>query len=328
MEQEKNYEKELLIILRKLAYKSRYFCNHVCFPDGLMERLEQVRYTGNLNHYITNMNALSYDYDYYAFTKSTKTLHAIWALYKDKTYYFNEDIFILIRSIFENHVLSRYLRENIDDINRTQELVQKFICNPLGVNLGEYIKTKSNNVINNEGENLGKVTTGPSSFKVGYEKDYYSDFYSFLCNFTHCSFGTVGSYMEDVQYSYSENKFRLEALLFTIFVFTKIFEGVVTVDGEDLGSRGEEKSYYDLVYSSLELQHEVFTYLIEKYDTMQNKNIYIYLYLFDNFTGNKTRFKDMLIKLRDSLADDIGSLVKEVESKEPLKYRRHYPIHN
>lgn len=325
---EEAYEKELLLLLKKFAFKARYFCNHICFADGLMERIREFISTGNLNYYITNMNSLSYDYDYYAFTKSTKTLHAIWQLYRNNTYYFNEDIFILIRSMFENHVLSRFLRENIDDSDKTQELVKRFISNPLGVNLGEYIKIKGNNVINNEGENLGRLIFGPSKFIVGYEKEYYDEFYSFLCDFTHCSFGTVGSYMDDVQYSYSENKYRLEALLFTIFVFTKIFEGVVTVEGEDLGDRKEEKSYYDLVYNSLELQHKVFTYLIEKYSTLQNENIYIYLYLFDDFDGNKTRFKDMLIKLRDSLFDDIGSLVKEVECEEPLKYRRQYPVHN
>lgn len=106
-------------LLKRYLSKSRRFCDKYCHPDGLTDILISIAEFDSLPKDILYSNKLSDDFDYFIFTKSTKTLHAIRALLNDQRYYFNEDVMTLIRSIFEGHLASRYFRENIDnDENR------------------------------------------------------------------------------------------------------------------------------------------------------------------------------------------------------------------
>ena len=73
----------------------------------------------------------------------------------------------------------------------------------------------------------------PSKYKMGEKKrTTIKEFYSFLCEFAHCSFGRLDCYFDGALFYYSKNNFKLETMLFTI-CFTKIFEGVVTVEGAE-----------------------------------------------------------------------------------------------
>lgn len=312
-------------MLKRFALISRQFCDKYCVPDGLMDIMMAKVSTDDIPKDILYSNKLSYDFDYYSFTKSTKTLHAILNLLKDKQYFFNEDVMMLIRSIFENHILSRYFREHIDIKIEREKVIDEFIQNPLGVSLGFYIK-EGRNVKTLDGEILGK-TKMPSNYKMGSEKDYYSEFYTYLCEFAHCSFATIECYFDGANFYYDKDNFRLEALIFTLFVFTKIFEGVVTVEGENFDTKEEEKKCYNLVYDSLELQDEIFEFLIERYasDNINKDSAIISLYLREKNTLNKIlRTKNMLLKMKRSLDDDnIGSVIKE-KSKNG-KYLRQYP---
>lgn len=327
---EKKYEDLLLEILRRCALRSRQFCDNYCIPDGLIDRWK-IRYLKVEYPEINNSSKLSYDYDYYAFTKATKTLHAIWTLYKDTQYYFNEDILNLIRSMFESHILSRYVRENIDDENNTEAIINDFINNPLGMAYALYTVKFINRrgcIIDEQGNKKGKPIMGPKDYILGQEENYYRSFYSYLCSFAHCDFATITCYMDRGNFTYNKNNCRLECLLFTIFVFTKILEGVVTVEGEDFATYKEEKSYYDLVYDSLELQEEIFEYLIEKYSQPQHEGNLVYLYFNEDKDSKKhIKFCEMLCKMKESLKDEIGSLTKQKISDNTLKYTRSYPIH-
>lgn len=245
-----------------------------------MDILKFKHYTSDVPKKVLYSTKLSYDYDYYAFTKSTKTLQAILLLLKDRQYFFNEDVMILVRSIFENHILSRYFREYIDSEGDRDRVINDFIQNPLGVSLGFFTK-EGLNVKNHNGGN----------------------FY-----FDKCSF-------------------RLEALEFTLFAFTKIYEGVVTVEGENFESETVENNYYDLAYDSLELQDDIFEYLIGKYESFAvNKDTAVISLYFDKENASKRNLtmKSMLIKMKESLGDkEIGSVVKEKD--ENGKYKRRYP---
>lgn len=130
---QKDYEDKLFKLLKRFAFVSRQFCDKYCVPDGLMNIMIVKFHSNEIPKKLLYSNKLSYDYDYYAFTKSTKTLQSILHLLKDKEYNFNEDVMMLIRSIFENHILSRYFREHIDIPEEREKVIDDFIRNPLGV---------------------------------------------------------------------------------------------------------------------------------------------------------------------------------------------------
>lgn len=313
--------------LNNLILRSRDFCDFHSVPDALVDIIRDYTCTGNISKELLYNNKLSYDYDYFAFTKSTKSLIAIKQLLNDKEYNFNEDSLMLIRSIFENHIMSRYVRGHIDIEVERENVIKNFIVNPLAVTFNHFT-IKGNTIINNSGENNGKIPM-PHSFKMGYEEEYYSDLYQFLCQYTHCSFGALTCYYDDSMYTYKKENFRLLTLLLTIFCFTKIYEGIVTVNGEDLGDIVKEKRFYDAAYNSLELQLELLDYLICYYDNKEKEiyNTVIEKYLGEGIYDNVDKqIANMLIKLRKSIFDhSIGDLNKTVLNKNN-KFKRFYPL--
>lgn len=327
---EDEYEGRLYKILKKFAFISRQFCDKYCIPDGLIDIAKFNSYTHVIPNKVLYSSKLSYDYDYdyYAFTKSTKTLHAIWLLLRDRDYRFNEDVIMLTRSIFENHILSRYFREHVDIEVERNKVIREFIKNPLGVALNYYFR-EGYSIKKNNGEVLGKVKN-PSNYKLSKENEYYNEFYPFLCEFAHCSFARIDCYFDGHFFCYDKKNYKLETILFVIFVFTKIFEGVATVEGENFDTENEEDSYYDLVYDSLELQEEVFNYLIKKYDTseIRKETRIVSLYLDEKSVENPNyKMKSMLEKMKDSLLDDeIGSVRKQKDKSG--KFIRQYPENN
>lgn len=98
----------------------------------------------------------------------------------------------------------------------------------------EGIKIKNLN-----GEDLGIINMS-SKYKIGKEIEYYSAFYPYLCEFAHCSFGSIECYFDGANFYYNKNNLRLEVLLFTLFVFTKVLEGVVTVEGGNFDTSKEK----------------------------------------------------------------------------------------
>jgi len=198
-------------MLKKFALRSKRFCEKYCVPDGLMEILKYKVYTNDIPKDVLYNASLSYDYDYYAFTKSIKSLLAILNLLRDKEYFFNEDVMILVRSIFENHILSRYFREHIDNETEKERVINEFVRNPLGVSLGFYVLA-ARNILSKERKVIGHIKM-PSNYKMAYDVKYYSYFYPFLCEFSHCSFGRIECYFDGASFYYDKNNFRLEAMV-------------------------------------------------------------------------------------------------------------------
>ena len=273
-----NIEVKCKKMLNRLTRKSRDFTDSFCVPDGLGDILTIYNASGIVPDKFKYSVKLAYDYDYFAFTKSTKSLLAIRRLLNDTEYTFTEDCFMQIRSIFENHILSRYVRENVDNPTKLYETIDNFILAPLGINFDYYINRGYSGVFSHMGEKVGKIQS-PNELKIGYEKDYYKPLYSFLCQYTHCSFGALPCYFDDGLYSYYGNNFSALTYLLAIFVFTKIYEGVVTVNGEDLDDDKTMKSYYNLAYDSLELQIEVCDYLIDYYNSKPKERVNIIIVL-------------------------------------------------
>lgn len=258
--------------------------------------------------------------------KSTKTLVALKLLLKDKEYFYNEDSFVLIRSIFENHIMNRYVRKHIDIECERQDVIKKFILNPLSVTLN-YFSLQGYSIIDNDGNTVGTIPM-PNGVKMGDEINYYSSFYQFLCQYTHCSFGALSCYFDDNFFTYRKKNFELLTLLFTLFVFTKIYEGVVTVEGENFDTEKEERSFYNLGYDSLELQLMLFDFLIYYYSSKSEEKIMsaIEKYLGDgNYDKTSKKIIEMLDQMKNSLFDSkIGSLDKS-QMKDDKHFARKYP---
>lgn len=89
-------------MLNRLVKKARDFCNISCVPDGLMDIMKIYLMTGIVPEELKYSSKISYDY--FAFSKSTKSLLAIKQLLNSQEYTFTEDCFMLIRSILENHI--------------------------------------------------------------------------------------------------------------------------------------------------------------------------------------------------------------------------------
>lgn len=118
---------------------------------------------------------------------------------------------------------------------------------------------------------------------------------------------------------------QLLIYILSIFVFTKIYEGVVTVNGEDL--EDNDRIYYNLAYDSLELQFKILEFLINYYTnkTIDKKYLVIEKYLGDGkyYNTNKKIVK-MLKRMRSSLFDkEIGNLDKSIFRNG--KFKRKYP---
>jgi hypothetical protein len=283
---ELKYIEKLDLLISEFVDRSKMFVNTSCYLPGLKDILDKQR---TIRHV--------YDHEYLAFTKSVKTLISIKNLLELGN---NEDVYILARSIFENYLAARYLNENVlsdEDIPKLDE----YIHNRIKISLG-YYSVKYPNVLDESGKQVSKLKSIKSQL-VGLDKLYYSDLYGFLSRFTHLDFSNLDYYVDETA-SFVINKDNDSVLvrLVTIFVITKLFETIVTVEGEDFYDLEEEKKCYKVVKDSLRIQREIFKKYI-KFLEGETNNTAINL--------SRANMRNMLNNLNLSLEDTIGSLDKE-----------------
>jgi hypothetical protein len=271
---------ELDKIIEEFIERSKVFVEFSCYLPGLKDSIDGIKTIRQV-----------YDHEYLAFVKSAKTLVSIKSLLQIGH---NEDVFVLIRSILENYITVRYLNENVNDIS-DYEIIERFIQNKIKVDLG-ILEVKYPKLIDSKGQIVSQLDK-ISNLVFGLDRKYFKDFYSFLSKFTHLDFSILDYYIdENKSFSlYKENDIVL-VRLYTVFVFTKLFECIVTVEGEDFYDEEEERKCYELVNKSLLLQRKVFGNLIDelnKYPSIKNDQL-----------------KDMLKEMNNSLEDSIGSIDK------------------
>ncbi|TYS69748.1 hypothetical protein FZC76_05800 [Sutcliffiella horikoshii] len=274
------YTANLDKLINKFILRSRDFVEYAAHLFGYTEMLM----TGEKNSKFT------YDHEYFNFTKSTKTLISIRLLLKMGH---NEDALILIRSMFENYLSSRYLNEN-------GEFIDQLITFPLNVFFNEYNVRKGGEIFNRDGQKVGDQIN-PSEFKTGKDKQYYYTFYGFLSPFAHSNFGIVNFYLDkNLCFTVEKENYPLLVRFFTVFVFTKIFEHIVTVEGEEFINERTEKECYKLVEESIKFQYELIPVLIAAFNSDDTKVKHY----------NK-RMREMLKDMRKSLKEELGSVKKD-----------------
>lgn len=280
------YINQLNKLINRFILQSDRFVDYACFPYGLLEYGQTSKLT----------KKLIYDFEYFAFTKSTKTLKSIRTLLKDGH---DEDAVVLVRSIFENYLSTRYLHEENEE-----NLLEEFIINPINVAFAFYNINDTGEIINRDKQKVGEIRN-PSRLKMGKDKKYYSKFYEVLSRYAHCNFGIIDHYKEDGLYSIRKVNDNLLIRFYIIFVFTKLFELVVTVEGEDFPNKQVEKTYYKLVADSIELQSQVIDSLREYYANNDKEELKHY----------SKRMRDMLNEMKKSLSEELGSLNKTEDKK-------------
>ncbi|MDU9693624.1 DUF5677 domain-containing protein [Priestia aryabhattai] len=276
-----NHEEKLDKYINKFIRRSRDFVEYAAHPYGMADLLHR----GERNSKFT------YDHEYFNFTKSTKTLISIKNLLGIGH---NEDAIILIRSMFENYLSSRYLNEN-------EEYIDQLVTHPLNLFAATYNVRENGEIYDRDNNKVGDLIN-PSAFKIGKDKAYYHLFYGFLSPFSHSNFGIADCYLnEHLMFTISKINYPLLTRFFALFVFTKIFEHIVTVEGEEFINPRTEKECYKLVEESIKYQNELIPVLIEEYKPTENKNLKHY---------NK-RMREMLKEMKKSLKEELGSVNKD-----------------
>lgn len=272
---------EMNKLINKFIFESSKFVWYAAFPYGLNDFFLVGEKTSKL----------AYDFEYFSFTKSTKTLKSIRALLKHN---YNEDVLILIRSIFENYLACRYFNENPDKYD-------EFIFNPINIALAYYNVLPNGIIVNRKKEEVGRQEN-PSSFKMSKDKNYYYDFYDFLSRFAHCNFGVMDCFIDEKGlYSLEKVNYQILTRFFTIFTFAKLFEHVVTVEGEDFLDRRTEKACYKLVLDSNAYLEEIIDELIQTYNHNEE----------EAFIFRDKRMRKMLKEMKRSLKEELGSVLKD-----------------
>lgn len=276
------YMKKLDKLINKFIFRSRDFVDYAAHLYGYNEMLM----TGETNSKFT------YDHEYFNFTKSTKTLISIRELLKMGH---NEDALILIRTMFENYLSSRYLNEN-------EGFIDQLITFPLNLFFANYNIREDGEIFNRDGEKVGELMN-PCGFKTGKDKQYYYTFYGFLSPFAHSNFGVVNYYLDEhFRFTVEKVNYPILVRFFTLFVFTKIFEHIVTVEGEDFLNKRTEKECYKLVEESIKFQDGLIPVLISSFQSKSDDTQYKHY--------NK-RMREMLKAMRKSLKEELGSVKKD-----------------
>lgn len=267
-------------LINRYIYRGRKFIEYSCFQYG------------KYNYAIGEKPSAAFidDFQYFVFTKSTKTLESIRKLL-DMGH--TEDIFILLRTMFEGYLSSRYMCEKYDD-----SFVNDFIFTPQLISQRKVIYKDGEARIRATKEIVEYLQRNPSEMKLGKDKNYFYDLYDYLCDFAHCNFSILYYYIDANDCYTCDNSVNgFLARILVLFVYTKLFESIVTVEGEDFADINEEKECYRLVEDAtkfLYTQLDYFSkYNCEAVDDELNKHM-------------RTMFKEM----KKSLREEVGSVRK------------------
>ena len=268
-------------LINRFIFRARKFIEYGCFQYG------------KYNYAISKQPDASFisDFQYFVLTKSTKSLESIRTLLKTGH---TEDVFILARTMFEGYLASRYMDEMYDD-----SLVYDFIFTPQLISQRKIIYDNGEAKVRGTDEIVSFLQRNPSDMKLGKDKKYFYDLYAFLCDFAHCNFSTQYYYIDGQDCYTCDNVINAHLVrIIVLFVYTKLFESIVTVDGEDFINKNEEKECYTLVEETTKFLFAQLDY----YSKYNCQNI--------NDEWNK-HMKDMFKEMKKSLKEEIGNVKKD-----------------
>lgn len=268
-------------LINRFILRANKFVDYACFQYGAF------------NAAISGTPDAGYvsDFQYFVFTKSTKSMHSIRGLLDMGNI---EDVFILLRTMFEGYLASRFIDEKYED-----NLLNDFIFVPQLIAGRKVIYQGGEARYRGTKELIEYIQRAPSQMKLGKDKAYFVDFYAYLCNYAHCNYSILPCYLD------KNNMFTCKgrineylARVMVLFVYTRIFESIVTVRGEDFLDTREENECYALVRDANMFLYEKLDYF-SKYECNDvNEEV------------NK-HMKNMFKAMKKSLKEEIGSVEKD-----------------
>lgn len=270
-------------LINRYILRGRKFVDYACFQYGAYNAAISGEADANFID----------DYQYFVFTKSTKSLETIRILLRnDKT----EDALIVLRSMFEGYLASRFIGEKYD-----RKLLDDFIFFPqiIASNKTYYNKQNKKHYLKSNNEALNYKQRNPAEMIIGKDKSYYRALYDYLCMFSHCNYAILPHYLDENGFFDCDGKMDCFVVkILVLFIYTKIFESIVTVEGEDFLNIREESECYKLVKDAtmyLDIQLEYFA----NFDsTKVNQEL-------------NNKMKKMFEGMRKSLIEEIGSVNKD-----------------
>lgn len=204
-----------------------------------------------------------------------------------------EDVFIILRTSFEGYIASRYIDEEYNT-----DILNDFIFIPQLIAARKIIYQNGKAVERGTQEIIEYIQRNPSDMKLGRDKRYFYDFYAFLCNYAHCNFSIINEFIDDGQFSCDKSDNIYMAKVMTLFVYIKLFESIVTVEGEDFLNSREEKECYKLVRESTKFI----------YDRLEEFSKYNCKTASDELNRH---MRNMFKNMRSSLKEEVGSIKKD-----------------
>lgn len=268
-------------LINKFLLRGKAFVEYACFQYG------QFNFTvgGKPDaHFID-------DFQYFVFTKSTKTLESIRTLL-DLGHM--EDVLILLRTMFEGYLASRFIDEEYDG-----KLLNDFIFVPQLIAHRKVIYEHEEARERESRELIDFIQRNPSQLKLGKDKAYFTDFYDYLCNYAHCNFSILQCYLNEhgmFTCDKATNAYMVRVLV--LFVYLKIFESIVTVEGEEFIDARTEKECYKLVVEVTKFEYEQ----LDFFSQYECKDINPEL---------SNHMKKMFKNMKKSLKEEIGSVKKD-----------------
>lgn len=281
----KKEEMDYLVIIcnkyiNKYILRGKDFIEYACFQYGLVNASISGKPSA---HFIS-------DYQYFVFTKSTKSLMSIRTLLRERRM---EDVLIILRSMFEGYLSARYLDENYNE-----QLLNDFLFVPQQIAHREIIYNGT--IAQDRDKNIIEfMRRDPAQLKLGKDKKYFFDFYGYLCNYAHCNYSILSCYLDEEGLFTCEKEVNgLLVRVLVLFVYTKIFENIVTVEGEDFLNAKTEKECYELVKEVTIFLDKRLEFFSRYEDSKVNDNLNKYM-------------KEMFKNMRKSLKEEVGSLSKD-----------------
>ena len=267
--------------INQLLLRGKKFVQYACFRYGLYN----AKISGEVG------NGFIDDFQYFVFTKSIKSLGSIRELLKIGHV---EDAFVILRTSFEGYIASRYIDEAYD-----ANVLKDFIFIPQLIASRKIIYQDGKAIERGTEEIVDYIQRNPSDMKLGKDKRYFYDFYAFLCNYAHCNFSIINEFIDDngrFTCDKSDNKYMAKVMV--LFVYIKLFESIVTIEGEDFLNSREEKECYKLVRESTKFV----------YDRLGEFSRYNCKTASDELNRH---MREMFKNMKSSLKEKLGSLTKD-----------------
>ena len=213
-------------LINKILLRAKQFVDSVCCVRGAPK----------LRIFNEADGDLYYDFAYFGFTKSTRSLISIKELLSKGQI---NDTYILIRTVFESYLSIRYFNEKYDD-----EMYKDFVLNPYAAYkriIVPVIEEPGKAKIRKEDGWMGDERRiaykqyQPSELLLGKDKSYFYDFYNILCNYAHCNYSISDDYIDESnEFIVDKELEKAPVLLFVIFVYYKLFKLVVEPELDEL----------------------------------------------------------------------------------------------